>query len=138
MTQPAYADAELILAPWLESTLGVRCVTDLPADLQGEVPLVRVVEVPTGGDDEPTLDRVRVDIEAFVGPDGNGNPNRAAAKTLGERVRAAMRYQLPGTVFPTAVAARVDTFMRPTVMPWPDQSLRRVVATYDLILHSRL
>ena len=137
MVDPAYADVELLLTVWLADILDIRCVTDLPAALGEAVPLLQVVRV-GGADRQITLDEADVDIDAYVGPDDAGNPDRAGARELAEQARQAVRYQLPGVVFTDAVVARTQTIVAPAWRPYDNTALRRFGGSYRLTLHSRL
>jgi hypothetical protein len=56
-----YPDVERLLVAYLGAALGVRVVTDLPANLQQILPLVQVGRV-GGADDVVTIDHARVDV----------------------------------------------------------------------------
>jgi hypothetical protein len=64
-----YPDVERLLVTYLGAALGVRVVTDLPANLQQILPLVQVGRV-GGADDTVTIDHARVDVDVFA--DGAG------------------------------------------------------------------
>jgi hypothetical protein len=99
---------------------------------------VRVVQVTRfgGGDDSLTLDRANVDIDCYVGPDSDGNPDRAAARLLAERVRKAMRVDLAHRTIAGVIVGRVDTVTGPSERPYDDTSLRRFGASYAVTTHS--
>jgi hypothetical protein len=125
-----YDDVETLLTGWFPTVLsGVRAVTELPADLAGNVPLLRITVL--GGDEPvPTLDRVTVDLEAF-------HATRAEASALAGDARRLLRFMLPGHVTSTgSVVAKVATSARPAWRPYDDVAVRRVGALYQLTVHT--
>ncbi len=122
-----YADVERILVPWLGSQCSCRVVTDLPANLERQVPLLQIQRV-GGADARPGLDFVGLDVDAY-------GPNRGSAVSLAENARHALRFVLPGTQIDGAVFTRVDTTEAPAFRPYDNTDLRRFGATYRLIVH---
>lgn len=110
-----------------------RVVSELPADLLGSVPLIRV-QATAGSDVVPTLDAAIVDIEAFA-------VGRDATRLLAEQVRWAMRLVLPGSTVAgaeyasKAFVATVEASV-PHWAPYDDTDVRRFVAMYHLTIRS--
>lgn len=123
----AYADAELLLTGWIKTQRGVRCVTDLPADLTS-LPIVQVVRF-GGSDDELTVDTPNIDVDVF-------HNDRASAFTLAEQIRSDIRLRLPGYSANGAVVTGVETISGPKWVPYDNTSLRRVSASYRVAIHS--
>ena len=124
------ADVELLLIPWLISTLNVRAVTDLPENLADVLPLVQVTRI--GGpdnDDNPRFDTPTVDIDCF-------GVDRGAASGLAGRVHAALRVTLPGLQVAGATVTQVLTVTGPSWRPYDNTELRRFSSTYRLFVKS--
>jgi hypothetical protein len=123
-----FGGVEALLIPAAASALGVRFVTDLPADLAGQVPLCRLWDIGGGSDDNnwrfatPT-----VTVDSFA-------VDRAGAMALGQRVEKWFRTTLPGASLTGSVVTKVQTLTRPTWRPWDDTTVRRYGATYVLHL----
>lgn len=129
------ADVEALLVPWLALTLGVRVVTELPADLGDVLPVVRVVRVGGGDDDDvPSLDHPTIAVDCY-------GADRAAALDLAAQVHTALRVTLPGTLLRTeagtVAVTKTQTISGPSWRPYDNTALRRFGATYRLILRSR-
>lgn len=124
-----YVDVERLLVGWLHTEVAVRCVTDLPADLAGALPVIRVGRI-GGADVEPTIDRPTVDIECFA-------TGRQDSGALSEQVRSALRFALPGTSINGSYIARVDTVSGPAQRPYDNTNVVRYAATYSLRIQSR-
>lgn len=124
-----YADVETLLSDWLKTQLGfANVVHELPTNLMFVMPLV-VVERFGGTDNVITLDIARVDIDVFC-------PDRATAKANAEKIRTAMRWQLPGYVANGTTVARVETLSAPSIAPFDSRnSIRRASASYQVRLH---
>ena len=126
VAQP-YVDVERVLVAWLGAQLNRRVVTDLPADLEKQVPLVQIRRV-GGGDFRPGLDTAGLDVDVY-------GPDRATTVALAEQARHALRFRLPGTQIGPAVFTRVDTIEAPSYRPYDASGLRRFGATYRLTIH---
>jgi hypothetical protein len=125
-----YPDVERLLVTYLGAALGVRVVTDLPANLQQILPLVQVGRV-GGADDVVTIDRARVDVDVFA-------TGRGAAVELAERCRDALRMSLPGQVVGGVTVSRVRTGEGPAWRPYDDTTgVRRFGATYEITTRYR-
>jgi hypothetical protein len=127
-----YGGVERLLLGYLAPALSVRCLTDLPADLQSSVPVVQVVRI--GGpssDNDRRLEAATVSIDCFAA-------DRGAATDLAMRVDKAMRDTLPGTYVPAsnAVVTKVRTLTGASWRPWDDLAVRRFGATYQVWVKS--
>lgn len=120
-----FVSVEDAIGPWLNTRLGVRVVTETPSDITGS--LVQLVRV-GGPDDDYGLDVATVHVNAFA-------LTRAAANTLAEQVRTALREALPGTRLPGLVVSRVQTISGPAWLPYVDTNVRVFRAAYQLTLH---
>ncbi|WP_367129925.1 MULTISPECIES: hypothetical protein [Streptomyces] len=126
MTWP---DAEAALVTWLTPRLGVRVCTDMPADLDTALPLVRLQRI-GGTDDGFRLDMALIDLDAVAA-------TRADAVDLAARARAALLADLPGSTLPDAVVTSAVTVAAPAWRPWENWSVTRIGATYAVRLHTR-
>lgn len=135
---PMFYDVAALLAEWLAAALGVRVVSELPNELQDQLPLV-CVSVIGGSDVNPAIEQVTVDVDCYVGAAADGEPDPAAASDLAERVRTAVVYVLRGytTADGKATVCSASTVARPAPRPYDDTTLRRYGGTYQLIVHSR-
>lgn len=139
MTPPGpFYDVAYLLVTWLTSALGVRAVTELPADLADELPIVQVAIV-GGAEQNPAIEQVNVDIDVYVGPTSEGLPDLGTASDLAERIRTAVLYVLPGYVTPDGLATVVgaSTIARPAPRPYDQTPIRRYQAAYRLYVQSR-
>ena len=127
ITAQPYVDVERLLVGWLGGACTCRVVTDLPADLDKQIPLLRIQRT-GGGDLRPGLDTVALEVDAF-------GPNRGSAVALAEKARHALRFRLPGTQLDGAVFTRVDTVEAPSFRPYDNTALRRFGASYRLVVH---
>jgi hypothetical protein len=127
-----FSGAEALLINYLHGALAVRCLTDLPNDLQAQVPVVQVVRI--GGpssDNDRRLEAATMSIDCFAA-------DRGAATALALQVDRAMRDALPGTYVPSAnaVVTKVRTLTGASWRPWDDLSVRRFGATYQVWIKS--
>ncbi|MGZ4621457.1 MAG: hypothetical protein ACXVGF_04790 [Blastococcus sp.] len=126
----SYGGPEALLIGYLRTALGVRCLTDLPADLQDVVPVVQVVRVGGPSDDNDShLEAATVSIDCFAA-------DRAGATTLAMQVDDVMRNSLPGTLTGGAVVTKVRTLTGASWRPWDDLQVRRFGATYQVWVKS--
>jgi hypothetical protein len=121
-----YVDVERLLVGWLHAHLGVRCSTDLPADLAAALPILQVGRI-GGPDTVRGVDAPMIDIECYAA-------DRPTALFWAEGVRNAFRYVLPGTNVNGTYVARVDTVSGPAQRPYDNTNVTRYVATYSLHL----
>jgi hypothetical protein len=123
-----YQGVEVLLIPWLAEQIGVRCLTDLPADLQQVLPIVQVVRV--GGpshDDNPRFDMPTVSVDCFA-------EDRNSATGLALDVDEAIREVLPGQTTGGATVTRVQSITGPHWVPYDDTNLRHFNQSYRLFI----
>jgi hypothetical protein len=142
-----FADVELLLVDWLLAALGgplnLKVSTEVPpgdelAAVLAEYAGYVHVEAFGGADKNAAQDVARVDVDVYVPPDADGNPNRGAASDLAELIRAALLFNLPGFYTDTATISSVATVSRPTARPYDDDStLRKFGAAYQIEIKSR-
>jgi hypothetical protein len=128
-----YPSVELLLAQWGAARFAPhRCLTETPADLQEQLPLIRFTRF-GGTDDVLTLDQAHVDADVYAATWGE-------ADDLARLVRVALRTELVGqsvtTGSGTAVIARVGTIAAPARRPTADPNLHRSGASYQIVTHS--
>lgn len=124
-----HADVEQLLVGWVPTVVTARAVTELPNDLTGQVPVVRIVRVggPTG---LPGFDTPTVVIDCF-------DVTRPAAKTLALQVQAAVEYQLPRFFNPYGTVLATECVSGPSWLPYDNTNVRRFSATYRMTMHNR-
>ena len=123
-----FGGVEALLIGWLPSQVTARALTDLPATLVDDVPVVQVVRI--GGpsdDDDPTLVAATVSVDCFAS-------DRLAVTVLSQQVDDAFRKALPGTLTGGASVTKVRTLTGPSWRPWNDTAVRRFGATYQVWL----
>lgn len=124
------ASAEKVTRDWVASTFpSARVVTETPANLADVLPCIQVERI--GGSDTvfETIDDAIIDVEYFAA-------SRDAARVGAEAVRAAFRFDLPGQTIGSAFVLSVATVTAPVWTPYPNTSVRRFHATYQLRLHT--
>jgi GGDEF domain-containing protein len=121
--------AELLVRGWLAGQFApIRVVTELPANLADVVPVIQVTRF-GGSDDVIVLDNANTDVDTYAA-------TREAALALAEQVRTALRLHLTGVSTGGGVVTGVTTISAPRVVPYDNTSLRRVVASYRITIHS--
>lgn len=123
-----FGGVEALLIGWLPSQVTARALTDLPATLADDVPVVQIVRI--GGpsdDDDPTLVAATVSVDCFAS-------DRLAVTVLSQQVDDAFRKALPGTLTGGASVTKVRTLTGPSWRPWNDTAVRRFGATYQVWL----
>ena len=127
-----YPDIELLLVGYLGTKTGHRAVTELPAELDSILPVIRVTRV-SGGDDLgfSKLDRPVVDVDVFAA-------TRTGAHDLSDQVRVLLRQDLVtvDTVQPAGVVTEVRTITAPRWLPDSNVNLRRYNASYQITAHA--
>lgn len=123
-----FGGVEALLIGWLSGQLGVRCLTDLPANLATQLPVVQVVRIggPTD-DNDPNFHTPTVSVDCFA-------VDRAAATALSQQADDALRKVLPGVTTGGATVTKVQTISGASWRPWDDLALRRFGASYALHL----
>lgn len=120
-------DVEAELVAFLKAELAVRVVTDLPANLVEELPVVQIQRA--GGDDDTfRLDRAFVDIDVYAAA-------RPAASQLMAQTRSLLLVTLRGATTASAVFTSARTISAPTWRPYENQNLRRFGVTFEIFCH---
>lgn len=124
---------EPLVRDWLAEHFGAgyRVVTELPAGLGTVVAATPVILVTRfgGSDSVLVLDEANVDVDTF-------GTTRDAARALGELVRSALRFKLPGVSTGGGFVAAVSTINAPRWVPYDNTDLRRFVASYRITVRS--
>lgn len=114
-------DVELALTTWARDAFQATVCTELPADLEGSLPLVQVEAI--GGFGERFTASPRIDVDVYAA-------DYSAAKDLSTAVHRAL-VMLHGTVGQVVIRGiRPDTL--PARRPYDNSSLRRVGASYTV------
>jgi len=121
-----FSGVEALLIGWTADQLGVRCLTDLPADLASAAPIVQIVRIGGPSDDSfSNFQAATVSVDCFAA-------DRLAATTLAQQLDDAWRKVLPGAAVSGAVVGKVRTLTGASWRPWDDTAVRRVGATYQV------
>lgn len=143
MTAPAYVAAESVIRTLLATAFNgvARVVTELPANLEGSLPLIEVERIGGASSFPALLDWPRMDVWCYAAPSGTaGQPDyvsaRAAARDLAERARAALLFQLPGQSAVGGFVATVTEQQAPVWRPFDNTDVRRFQATYSFAIRS--
>jgi hypothetical protein len=123
-----FPDVEVLLVAYLNGKTGRRVVTELPADLDSELPVIKVA-CGVGDDDSFRLDRSVVDVDVFAA-------DRSAAASLAGDVRGFLLEELRSELQPAGVVTGVRTVVKPRWVPDPNPNLRRYTATYAVYAHT--
>lgn len=133
-----YVDVEQLLIGWLADVTDLRVVTELPVNITA--PTVQVATI-GGAETSPATDRASVDVDVFVPPSSEGEPDLETAQDLAAWIRTLVLRELPGyTASIGAVRATVLTsasLSRPVRRPFDESGMRRVNASYTLLVASR-
>lgn len=116
---------ELLVAFIPAHVLGVRVSTDIPGNLAGVLPYVRVTRV--GGPRRLNLVKPSVDIDVFAA-------DRLAATNLANQLDDVFAYTLP-TVFDGHVIALEGAYSGPSWRSYENGGVSRVGASYGFLLH---
>ncbi|MFE7399617.1 hypothetical protein [Streptomyces sp. NPDC057557] len=119
------ADVESVLAPWLEQRFGVFAAAETPADLEQQLPVIRVERI--GGSDERFSLHPRVAVDVFAA-------TADEARRLAGQVRDALVF-LRGPVG-SAVIRDVRCDAGPSRQPWANEAVHRRGATYSVSLRA--
>lgn len=128
-TAPAvtWPNVERVLLDWLRPQLpGTRLLTELPANLEEQLPVVQVVRVGGGRDFSYRLDLARVDIDCYAA-------TRPAAAALAGQVRTLVAT-LPNVQTGGALVVRVIEETGPSWRPETNPHLRRFGMTLRVML----
>lgn len=122
-----FPDIEALLVAYLADRTGRRVVTDLPEDLTGLLPIVRVT-CDSGTDDTFRLDHSVVDVDVFAA-------TRADASSVAGEVREWLLTDLHTGRQPLGMVTGVRTAMKPRWLPDANPDLRRFTASYEVSAH---
>lgn len=122
-----YSGVETLLRGFLLTQIaGTRIVTELPAKLGTQLPVVQVVRIGGPSDDnDPNFHTPTVSVDCFA-------VDRASATALAQQVDDALRKVLPGVTTGGATVTKVQTISGASWRPWDDTKLRRFGASYAL------
>ncbi|MFD1277463.1 hypothetical protein [Streptomyces kaempferi] len=127
MTAVGGVDVEAELVAWLKAELAVRVVTDLPANLGSDGPVLQLQRI--GGDDDSfRLDRALVDVDSYA-------VDRPTASQLMTQTRGLLLVKLRGVTTGAAVFTAARTISAPAWRPYENTSLRRFGATFEIFCH---
>jgi hypothetical protein len=133
-----YVDVEQLLIGWLADVTDLRVAAELPVSITD--PTVQVTAV-GGSETSPATDRATVDVDVFVPPDSDGEPDLETAQDLAQWIRVLILRDLPGytaTIGPSrATVIRTAGLSRPVRRPFDESGLRRIQASYTLLVASR-
>ncbi len=121
--QVTFPDAELVVASWLRTQVVARVVTsELPADLEDQLPLVQVVRIGGSTLVPLRLDNPRLDVDCYAS-------NRTGVSALARRV-AAILPTMRGTTSGGGVVVSVAVETGPSYRPDFNPRVRRSGALY--------
>lgn len=123
-----FPDIEQLLVAYLHEVTDKRVLTDLPANLDQILPVIRLTRV-SGADDDYKLDHPIVDVDVYA-------KDRVGAFDLARQVQGLLRIELPTVTRPGGVVTAVSTIVGPRWLPDTNTNLRRVQATYQLVTHA--
>jgi hypothetical protein len=113
----------------LPGTGSLRCVTELPADLAGALPVVEITRI-GGADLNYSIESASVDVNCY-------HSTRITARGLALQIRAALRDQLAGQILDGGVVLRVST-SAPVWVPYANTNVRRFTALHQIVLSTHL
>lgn len=138
MTTPAtgttmHVDVEVLVAQWLTAQTGIRTVRELPAEVETKLPIYQVTRV-SGAPGDYKLDRPVIDLDSW-------GTDRDATSLIARQAENLMENHLPyadlaGLAEPAVVTA-VRTVVAPRWLPDENTFLRRMNASYALVVHPR-
>lgn len=118
-----FADTEYLIALYLRGVFApIRVVTELPSQMEEQVPVIRVGGA--GGSDDRLCSTERLDVEAFTA-------TRVQARELAERVRTAM-HAASHTVVDGWLIDHVSTEAGPIWLDYQNDRVHRYLATYQV------
>jgi hypothetical protein len=124
-----FADVELLVTTWLRDKFNVTVQTETDDTLEQKIPLIKVERI-GGVDNNPGIDVARIDVECFAG-------TRQEASALADRVRAGLRFDLPGYSNGAGTVLGAICFLGPTSLPaYENPKVRRFLATYEITVHA--
>lgn len=125
----AYPDIEQLLVAFYKAETGRRAVTDLPADVEGIVPVIQVGRVPSGAGYR--LDRPLVDVSVWT-----LKTQRSACSALAQQLVDLTTRDLIGRPLPQGVVTAASIDVAPHHVSDPNPNLCRYLATYRLVAHT--
>jgi hypothetical protein len=125
------ASAQRATITWLIANQSARAAASTPAELQDEMPFIRVSSV--GGSQNMTVASSRIAVEFFAG-------SLDAADAFAQTVHNLLLWRFRGVIGDTTVTG-VDVEQLPTPVPYPNQNVfmstaRYVVFNRDLAAHA--
>lgn len=122
---------EDLLPPVLRTAFpGVRVVTETPANLADELPLIQVVGI-GGSGNIYDFENPRVDLDVFAG-------DRGDARHLAQQIHDWLLRELPGQTLGIGSAVlSVTEFMAPVWTPYDNTTVRRFTLSVGMRLHDR-
>lgn len=124
LPEVTFPDAELLLRAFLTANTDARVVTDLPATLEAQLPVVQVTRIGGSVDTRFILDRPVLDIDVYAA-------SREAAATLAREIQALI-YSMPNQTVGGGVVADVSEVSGPSWRPDWNAKVRRFGMTYDI------
>lgn len=125
-----FGGVEALLIGWLPGHVTARFLTDLPADLAAQVPVVQVVRIGGPSDDDlPDYHFASVAVDCFAA-------DRLSATTLAQQVDDALRKALPGTTAGGGTVTKVRTLTGASWRPYDDVNVRRFGGTYQVVVRT--
>jgi hypothetical protein len=119
-----FPDAEQVVRDYLADTLGVRVLNELPADLVGALPVIRVIRIQGGFEGRAVDDHANVDVDVFAA-------TRDAMWQLTYAMRAQMRT-LPGRSVRGTTVDDVEVVNGSGQIPYANPAVRRSITTFRL------
>jgi hypothetical protein len=123
-----HPDIELLLVAYLTEQTGLRTVTELPANLEAQLPVIQVARVPSPAGYR--LDRPLVDISTWY-PQGQ----RAECSQMARTIADLVVNDLPGPRRTHGVVTAATVQSAPYWLSDPNPKLCRYLATYQFAAH---
>lgn len=122
-----HVDVEVLIVGWLTAQTGIRTCRELPAKVEGHLPIYQVTRV-SGAPRDYKLDRPVIDLDTWAADRDATSLHAREAEDLFENF-------LPYAVLDGAVVTAVRTVVAPRWLPDENTFLRRMNASYALVLH---
>jgi hypothetical protein len=143
VTAPAYVASESVVRSLLATHFDgtARAVTELPANLETQVPLIEVERIGGVSSFPALLDWPRMDVWCYAAASGTPGVDgylsaRENARALAEQVRAFFLFQLPGQSAAGGFVSTVTEQQAPVWRPFDNTDVRRFQATYSFAIRS--
>lgn len=138
LTAGGYVDVEQLLIGWLADVTELRVVAELPVDITE--PTVQINTI-SGGEVNPALDRASIDVDVFVPPDSDGEPDLETAQDIAAWIRWLVLQNLPGHTatigHARATVIRTAGLSRPVRRPFDESGIRRINLSFSLLVATR-